>query len=202
MKTIKIASAVVLASMVASSAMAASGDYYGVVAAGYSVDSKAKVSGTVVNVDAKKGTKGFAGTVGVGYYVTDAIRSDVSFSFSPSNTYKKSGVKHTLTSYAGLVNAYYDFTGASIVPYVTVGAGAVSKVYKYTSSTTSLKSKRTTEFAYQAGLGLGYEVSSGVILDAGYRYTGSAGKMKVKGSDAKATVKGTHSFLAGARFSF
>ena len=90
----------------------------------------------------------------------------------------------------------------SVVPYVTAGIGATSRDSKLSGANTA-KYKRKTGFAYQAGLGMGYEVASGIMLDAGYRYTGTSLKLKDKtGNFKKLTLKGTHSFLAGVRVSF
>lgn len=91
-----------------------------------------------------------------------------------------------------------------MVPYVTVGVGAISQAFKITDTNTSetVKFKRRTNFAYRAGVGIGYEITPGVTLDVGYRYTGSTAKMKDDASGYKASIKGDHSVLAGFRFGF
>lgn len=201
MKTLKIASAVALASMVASSALAASGDLYGRLDAGYAM-SKAKFTGTA-NQTVKANS--FTGNVGLGYYYTDAVRVDVNFGYTPGTATKiKSGTlngdKLKVSSYTGMVNAYYDFTGMDIVPYVTIGGGVTSLKAKLTGATTPAKYKGKLAFAYQAGLGAAYEVTSGVFLDAGYRFTGNSFKKSTGTLALK--PQPSHSFLIGARVNF
>jgi|GEM_PF-5788716 len=207
MKTMKIASAVVLASMVASSALAASGDFYGRVDAGYAIAQKEKVVVTAGTYTAKN--KGFAGNLGLGYYYTDAVRMDVNFGYAPGTSQKAklnnaaTNVKVKSTGYTGMVNAYYDFTGMDVVPYVTVGGGVVYEKVK-TTNLTGVKGAHKAAFAYQVGLGAAYEVTSGVFLDAGYRFTGN-GMKKFTSKDKAVTYKPSKqssTFLIGARVNF
>lgn len=204
MKSFKIVSAILLASTVSSTAMAAEGDAYARVDAGYSLAS-AKISGDS-NQTLKP--KGFIGNVGVGYYYTDNVRVDVNLGFSPdlNKKIKKdtlNGSKIKLKSYTGMVNAYYDFVGSELTPYITVGLGIENTQAKIKGSTNvSFKSK--TSFAYQAGLGAAYEVASGTFLDLGYRFSGTGSqKLKAKnGLNYKLKPKYTNSFLLGLRVNF
>lgn len=204
MKNLKIVSAVV-ASVVASSALAASGDMYGRVDAGYSMSSpKIHVLGSSDSFKSKN--NGFTGNVGLGYYYTDEVRMDVNFGFTPSTSGKvkengeKIDSKLKLSTYTGMVNGYYDFTGMDVVPYVTAGLGFVSLSGKLSGEDLDGKLERATTFAYQAGLGAAYEVTSGVFLDAGYRFTGNTFK---KSKSKSSVVPGhSHAFLLGARVNF
>lgn len=204
MRFVKITSAVLMASMLSASASAVAGDFYGSIAAGYSLDSKAKakfINGS--SFAPTKASKGFAGAVGFGYYFMDEVRADVTFALTPSNSSKKNGAKVKIASYTGLVNAYYDFTGAEIIPYVTAGIGATSRKVKYSDTSTNKYSfKNKTGFAYQAGLGAAYDVASGVKVDLGYRYTAADIQVKDKATGNKITTKGAHSFLLGLRADF
>lgn len=210
MKNLKIVSAVV-ASVVASSALAASGDMYGRVDAGYSMSSPKTHIFTGTSTEYKSKSNQFTGNVGLGYYYTDEVRMDVNFGFTPSTSTKlkkdgkKTDMKVKVSTYTGMINGYYDFTGMDVVPYVTAGLGFISASAKVSGKDASgkdvsAKAKTKSAFAYQAGLGAAYEVTSGVFLDAGYRFTGSTFK---KSKSKTSVVPGaSHAFLLGARVNF
>lgn len=204
MKKLKIVSAVV-ASVVASSAFAAAGDMYGRVDAGYAMSSP-KIHVVDSTDSFKSKNNGFTGNLGLGYYYTDQVRMDVNFGFTPSTSGKvkvngkKTDSKLKVSTYTGMVNGYYDFTGMDVVPYVTVGLGLLSVSAKASGEDLNGKTKGKTAFAYQAGLGAAYEVTSGVFLDAGYRFTGNTFK---KSKSKSSLVPGaSHAFLLGARVNF
>ncbi len=128
-----------------------------------------------------------------------------------------------------MANAYYDFHNSSeFTPYVMAGVGVsrssieISPSVSYTSggkdvtqSYATQKSKNLTSFAYQVGLGVGYEMSKDIHLDVGYKLSGmtgsyktaelknSAGTVVQKAGDKMAnTCKSIHTISAGVRFAF
>jgi len=96
-----------------------------------------------------------------------------------------------------MANAYYDFNNASeFTPYVMAGVGVnrgslEAKVSGYEAGITgalkaaseTIKSKNLTSFAYQVGVGVGYEVVKDITLDVGYKMSGMSGNYKFKASD-------------------
>ena len=122
-----------------------------------------------------------------------------------------------------MANAYYDFNNASeFTPYVMAGVGVTrgtleAKVSGYEAGTSgdlkaaseTIKSKNNTSFAYQVGVGVGYEMSKDIFLDVGYKMSGTSGSYKFKKADL-ATTSGSkfgspklqHTLTAGVRFAF
>ena len=83
----------------------------------------------------------------------------------------------TLTVMAGMANAWYDLdTGSAWTPYIGIGVGA-------TLLSVQLATGQDEEdeyfdgsgvgFAYQAGVGVAFEVLSGFSLTAGYQFFGT-----------------------------
>lgn len=202
MKTLRIISAAALASFIASSALAASGDVYARMDAGYALG-QAKFTGSaqqnvIIN--------GFAGNLGLGYCITDEIRTDVNFGFTPAHSIKiknstLAGNNLRMSSSTAMLNGYYDFTGAEIIPYVTLGAGMLNVKGKVTGPNAATF-KRKTAFAYQAGFGASFELSSKVHFDLGYRFTGNSVGKSTTGALSFKPAKFAHTFLFGTRISF
>ncbi|MCL2763616.1 MAG: porin family protein, partial [Treponema sp.] len=72
-------------------------------------------------------------------------------------------------------NVYYDInTGTKFTPYVGAGMGAGfirTKGYgDWGWATFDTGSKTVTNFAWNVGLGLGYQITNNVTLDVGYRF--------------------------------
>jgi opacity protein-like surface antigen len=137
-----------------------------------------------------------------------------------------------------MANAYYDFNNASeFTPYVMAGVGVTrgtleAKVSGYEAGTSgdlkaaseTIKSKNNTSFAYQVGVGVGYEMSKDIFLDVGYKMSGTSGSYKFKKADLATTSGSTkagildatgltdkdkfgspklqHTLTAGVRFAF
>jgi opacity protein-like surface antigen len=111
-----------------------------------------------------------------------------------------------------MANAYYDFNNASeFTPYVMAGVGVnrgslEAKVSGYEAVTDgstlkaaseTIKSKNLTSFAYQVGVGVGYEVVKDITLDVVYKMSGTTGNYKFKASDYAAVGTGTPATPAG-----
>ena len=134
-----------------------------------------------------------------------------------------------------MANAYYDFHNSSeFTPYVMAGVGLnrgtlEAKIDGYKAGTAgsaiesasaTIKSKNLTSFAYQVGVGVGYEMAKDIYLDAGYKLSGMTGTYKFKkdssGSfktdpelagvnpkeDKFGSPKLQHTISAGVRFAF
>ena len=137
-----------------------------------------------------------------------------------------------------MANVYYDFNNASeFTPYVMAGVGVTrgtleAKVSGYEAETSgdlkaaseTIKSKNNTSFAYQVGVGVGYEMSKDIFLDVGYKMSGTSGSYKFKKADLATTSGSTkagildatgltnkdkfgspklqHTLTAGVRFAF
>lgn len=123
-------------------------------------------------------------------------------------------VKGDISSLALLANGYYDFiTSGAIAPYFCVGLGLaevsindVSVRIPNPDSTQAVPLSDTVyEFddddivlAYQVGAGVGYTISSNLIIDLKYRYFATS-KAKFDNTKLKIT---SQNFYVGVRFGF
>ena len=116
------------------------------------------------------------------------------------------------------VNVYYDInTGTRFIPYVGAGMGVgfirTKGGAKYsTGHIENTGSKTVTNFAWNIGLGLGYQITNNIALDVGYRFA-DLGKAKTNWYDWTEYDPGDgwhletkriyqHQFSMGARFTF
>ena len=78
---------------------------------------------------------------------------------------------HT-TALSAMLNAYYDYdTGSAWRPYIDAGIGAARLSMKNVSAAgVPVVDAFDTVFAYQLGLGIGYEVTKSMTLAVEYRY--------------------------------
>lgn len=85
-----------------------------------------------------------------------------------------SGTEHAsghLTAISAMVNAYYDYdTGSPWRPYFAAGIGAARLKAKVSAAGVPVVNAFDTVFAYQFGLGIGYEVTKAITIAADYRY--------------------------------
>jgi opacity protein-like surface antigen len=98
-----------------------------------------------------------------------------------------------LSSFTVLFNGYYDFCkGSKLRPYITAGIG-YSRVEAQVSDMED-GSEDDSVFAYQAGAGIGWDVSEIITLDLKYRYFGTSDPLDIDYS--------SHSVSLGLRYSF
>ncbi len=145
------------------------------------------------------------------------------------NTLINTNTKFKESKMGVMFNGYYDInTGSAFTPYVMAGIGYNrGSVTLTTSAKTAViaddtisppitatpavtenqsfptKSKTLNSFGYQVGLGVGYEMSKDIVLDVGYKLSGTTGTYKAK--DSTTFVKPArvaHNFTAGVRFAF
>lgn len=77
-----------------------------------------------------------------------------------------------VTAISAMLNAYYDYdTGSAWRPYIDAGIGAARLSMKnVAASGVPVVNAFDTVFAYQLGLGIGYEVTKSLTLALDYRY--------------------------------
>jgi len=180
---------------------------------------KANVGGIILNKAKDKYTgikmKGKTAAIfdlGVGYYVMDNTRVDLTFVTPVNPEMKKTGkandgvnttVKHKGTIYALMANGYVDLFDISVAKvFVGAGVGWSQVKEKMTDSANgNVSSKKKNNAAYQLTLGTAAEVAPGVNAEFAYRWI-DFGKTKAKkGEEANGTTayKG-HNLLLGIRF--
>lgn len=152
----------------------------------------------------------------VGAKVNQNLRTEVEVSYRKANIDSVSldGVGDVETFLAGLgvpvdiggnvktwallLNGYYDFMPESrFHPYLSAGIGLARHNAKLSIGGVS-DSASDTKFAYQAGAGASYDLTSQTALFGGYRYLGSSDP-NFDGVDAEYDA---HEIRVGLRFSF
>lgn len=83
--------------------------------------------------------------------------------------------KGSVTTYAFMVNGYYDFavSNSDVHPYVGVGIGALNAKVHYNPSRLGVADDSATTFGYQLMAGVDYDTSPTTVLHAGFRYRGA-----------------------------
>jgi opacity protein-like surface antigen len=211
-----LAVAVIAISFPFTAAHAGSGDYYVRLNGGY-VKTKMTVNTTTSNnkQNISKSGRGVVGSGGVGYYVSDAFRTELEMYYDSGVKAKSSGIGSVKTkSLVGFVNGYFDIMPDSMfVPYVMggIGYGSTKFTVKYdnaSSGYSEYKSKSKRNVAFQLGLGVGFKVTSEIIADLGYRVVsvGSKSADCIGGPQQKdkvtAKTKIANVFMGGVRVNF
>ena len=134
------------------------------------------------------GDSGLIG-IGVGYQFNNWFRADVTAEYRSSAAYRK-GVTYTafcanpfcldtysanVSSAAFMLNGYVDLgTWAGVTPYVGAGVGMVNHRMKSLTDVGAgvgfAADSTKTNFAWALMAGLGYNVTSNLKIDMGYRY--------------------------------
>ena len=196
-----------------------------------------KTGGLFQNTKSSNRLKGFAGDIGFGYALSDSVRTDLTLSLSQGkktlkdvklssnigdvNNTNPAKVKLTEKKIGLMANAYYDFHNSSeFTPYVMAGVGLNRGTLEANingdngastavAKSATIKSKNLTSFAYNVGVGVGYEMTKDIYLDAGYKLSGSTGSYKFKedianfkAKDKLGSPKIQHTLSAGVRFAF
>jgi len=110
-----------------------------------------------------------------------------------------------LVAQSALINFFYESRGMQpLLVYYGVGLGWAQVALKDALvSGAALADDSDEVFAYQVGLGLGYQVTGSLTLDAGYRYfaTQDAELKDSRGRDLSVEYQ-NHTILLGARYMF
>lgn len=194
-----------------------------------------QMSGVKVNIDAdslrigNKTDSTFGASVAAGYDFSKQfnlpVRAELEFAgfteAEAKRSFRDGGDHHKLKQTFNIktlfVNAYWDIeTGTQFTPYVGggLGLGFVDTKLKYSGEDAystwgaSTGSRSVTNFAWNVGIGLGYDITENWVLDAGYRFVG-LGSVKTKSYDlagmkihGKANNLFQHQFSVGVRYVF
>ena len=138
-------------------------------------------------------------------------RTNLGYEANPTFTNSWSPTKLTskMTSKTVLFNGYYDFTNTTkFTPFVGGGIGFSMNNTKTNGSLTNGTSpaegtKSKTDFAWNVGGGVAYNLTEHIILDVTYRYA-DLGKAVWQAGTAQLTSNNlyTNEFLFGARYQF
>jgi len=166
----------------------------GSVGLGMAGDFKEPALGFVYGVDS-----GFAVNGAVGYDF-DGYRVEGAVGYQENHYSDSDTLGATLLTV--MANGYYDFkTSGKIKPYVMAGLG-IAHINADDNPGVTTPWLDETYFAWQLGAGVGYEVSSNVTIDVGYRYLKPEG-IDCPNPDYLTGVSWeSHNILAGIRYKF
>lgn len=198
------------------------GMFYGKVEAGVSFLNRAKDKFWDVKMKGKNASGIFG--LGVGYYVMDNLRTDLTIDFLTEAKFKKSftdsatgdaiNLRHKGDNIMSvMVNAYYDLYDFGMFrPFVGAGLGwgqvkEKIRVLDNGVETFSASTKRANNFVYQLSVGGSVDITQDIKGELSYRWV-DYGKTKhvknqapVNGKRYGKTRYATHNIVAGLRFS-
>jgi opacity protein-like surface antigen len=124
--------------------------------------------------------------VGAGYRFSENFRSDVTYVYRGGYEISDhdgagNAISTNIKSNSMFLNGYFDFPSRwpRLMPYIGGGVGwAKNQLGTVSYARTSINGGTTNNFAWNAGVGFGFQISKGMILDVGYRYV-DLGKLKL-----------------------
>ena len=171
-----------------------------------------------------KSNTAFTGDIGVGNYIAENFRADLTLGTTFSSKLKKSGnvnganisSSHKPNITRLLINGYVDLSNFEMFDVFAgagIGASMLKEKVSYSGITSdatvsnSYSSKNTTNLAYKLTLGASSQISDGVKAELAYSWI-SDGKTKggnvnlpgVGNKQAKGTRYQSHNLTAGLRF--
>jgi outer membrane protein OmpA-like peptidoglycan-associated protein len=185
--------------------------YYARLDVGWSVARDAAAKGAAIAGEVNKlGDSPILGA-GLGYRFNRYFRADITSSYATSyelddQDTRGSTWKSDVSAWTTLLNVYADYPMGSWSPYLMAGAGLSRNHTGQVTDTVggaAIAGKTTTSFAWQAGGGVGIELSKDWVFDLGYRYL-DAGQFK-SARGTRGEVKGdlsSHVILAGLSYQF
>jgi opacity protein-like surface antigen len=102
-----------------------------------------------------------------------------------------------------MANGYYDFaTNSNWAPFVMLGVGGSRQNFDLTSigGTAVAFDESDTVFAYQAGVGIAYNISPSTAVNISYRFFGTADPTFDDGVDTFENEYKSHDFWVGVTF--
>ncbi len=168
--TSRITKTVALAALMASTAGAAyaTEGWYGRADVGYSVGGDIEFGGTSYDLE-----NDWSQHLGLGYAWANGFRTEGEL----SHRYNDFGEEATppladgnVHAWAAMLNGYYDFNrGGAVQPYVGIGVGGARLNVSAAGGFGSFQDEDTV-LAYQAMLGVAFNLTEQLALDIGYRY--------------------------------
>ena len=161
----------------------------------------------------------FGGSLAGGYDFSKKlnipVRAELEYAaFTKAEAEENEFLKQSNNIQTLFANIYYDInTGTKFIPYVSAGMGVgfirtKGSAPGWNPIWDSTGSKTVTNFAWNVGLGLGYQITNNIALDAGYRFE-DLGKVQTNWCDTapapwRLETKRIyqHQFSLGARFTF
>jgi len=129
--------------------------------------------------------------LGAGYAINENLKAGLMLGYVPKTSFTVNAANNNtatinVTTTKLLFVGMYDFgdMGAGVRPYVEAGIGAAYNQIKTTVNGV-VTNKKPWDFAYQAGLGVSYKISTGPTISLGYRFADNGTGSKVTGISKK-----------------
>lgn len=192
--------------ILASPAPAASEGFYAGLSAGIGQTSDADINGTGINSSAEFDSGGVA-LLTMGYAYANGLRGELELGsrWSDADSISNTTASGDVRSISAMVNAYYDIsTGGAFSPYIGLGlGGAQIKANSLSPISTSSINDTDTALAYQGIVGMSYQLSQNVALNADYRYFATRDlDFTTAGNTNVSQQYGNHALMFGISFSF
>lgn len=111
--------------------------------------------------------------------------------------------KTEVETQSAMLNAYYDLdTGTKFTPYVGAGLGFAKVKGTLNVFGEDWGSESQYNFAWQAGIGVGYTLNNNITLDAGYRYVDYGHWTAEDVEETDRLESKAHELYIGARYNF
>ncbi|MBQ4471905.1 MAG: porin family protein [Alphaproteobacteria bacterium] len=139
--------------------------------------------------------------LGAGYHMNQYLKSDITVGLRAWGKAKKDGHSADVWTVPALANLYASMPYQNFEPYVMGGLGMA---WNKSDSTHEVKGDEKMSFAWTAGAGIGYRLTSCWGLDLGYRYVDlgeGRSKIKATGDRIKKNIR-SHDILLSARYYF
>ncbi len=164
------------------------------------------VNGTERDVDTDLG---FVGLGSFGYSFGNGLRAEIEAGYRQNgiDNWGGTSVDGDMSAWHTMLNAIYDFdTDSPLTPYVGGGLGAAFVTVDMENNAAGInRNDMDVGFAYQAIVGLGYDITENVALTADYRFF-HAVDLDDAISDGPSGGPGdnymNHSFVLGLRYAF
>ena len=167
--------------------------------------------GSIGGQDVVEFKTGFTGGGALGFIFPVGLRAEAELGYIRAPVTREEGVSITgaYKSYLGMINGYYDFAFfGPIKPYLGFGLGGarVNDDRQAVASNTLRITERDewrTAFAYQARVGVSYDVLPMLDVSAGYRYVHiDGGDITPNGRISRSDALRNHSLELGLAVKF
>lgn len=190
--------------------------FYGKALVGYGINPHNKLTiqnrKESITLDSKGKGKLGSIAVGFGYNIRDNVRGDLELyaddGIISKKQIKNNTVKSAVQTYAGFLNAHYDFkNNTNCTPFISAGVGYAANTVKINTKHKSYDDT-TKGIAYQVGLGASYRITPKVSAEVSYRYIDKGLKTHIMPANKNMLIKTDkssgqlHAVLIGTRVSF
>jgi len=149
---------------------------------------------------------GFVGLANFGYAFGNGVRTEAEGSYRRNSvdSWGSTDLDGNVDAWSAMFNALYDFdTGTGFTPYVGAGVGMAYIGIDAENKTAGVSvNDRDVAFAYQAIVGVGYDVAENLAITADYRFFHAPDLDNDKSGSNIADGYANHALMLGVRYAF